>query len=304
VASRVLHATQTPDPFAPPSASWRWDGTSWSPTYVGFSPGFDKLVGSVDQGFGTRTLSESEVDPDFHPTYEIVDGEILEIVPPAADIRIFNTELFVIDGQEQLWIATESGGFFPDAENDLFARVDGIWVDRQPPALDALALTMTQGGERVFVNFNVPSSANATWMFEDDQWIDISNPLDNSRASSMAATGPNQLWATQPSGPENPEDLYFWDGVEWHYAKDLWPELSGYEDWRSLDAVGPDDLWMATTRSFEPENVAHWDGQSWTILATPTLLHGWSNGTGVVAASDGAFILDGIRLWRYESCAP
>ncbi|KIG15649.1 putative hemolysin [Enhygromyxa salina] len=308
VAGTVSHQySSVPKPEAPPNGTWRWDGSSWSPTYVEFPTSFDQIVGAVDQGFGTRTLTEYEVEPDFHATYEIVDGEILELDPPEPGVRVFDSKLFLIDGQEQLWISTEKGEYFPNATYGLFARVDGVWVDRLPPGLTKLAFKLTQGGERVFANFNVASNANSTWMFEDGQWTDISNPLENSRAFSLAATGPNELWSTQANNTDNPEQLYFWDGVEWHVAKDLWPALGGHDDWWTLDAAGPDDLWMGSSRFSEPESVAHWDGLDWTILPTPALLHGWSEGPQALlieAASDGVFIHDGIRLWQYENCDP
>jgi predicted outer membrane repeat protein len=287
--------------------SWRWDGATWSPTYVDFSPGFDKLVGDVDQGFGTRYLLKNEVDPDFHPVYEILDGEIVEIAPPAADLRVTNSALFNIGGQDQLWVATATMDFL-NPQYRLYARVDGAWVDRQPPGLTQQANMMTQGAQRVFVNFNGPSNANMTWMFEAGVWTNISNPLDNGRALSLASTGKFQLWMTVSSGQTspNPEQLYFWGGAGWNIAKNLFPEIAGHDQWWTLSARAPNDMWMVSSRSFEAESFAHWDGQGWTLIDTP--VHGWGERQYILLepTPDGVFIHDGVRLWRYEAdaCVP
>jgi hypothetical protein len=293
-------------PEAQPSGSWRWDGVSWSPTYEQFPLGFDDLVGDVDQGFATRYRTETEFDPDFHPVYEIVDGEVFEIQPPAANLRVFTSERFTLAGQDQLWISTATLDF-ENPQYGLWARIGQAWVDRQPPGLSTPALSLTQGGERVFANFN-SSITNITWMFEDGIWSDISNPLEGTRALSLAATGPDELWMTVSVGLAHPnqEQLYFWDGADWHVAKDLFPELAGHHHWWVLEARAPDDLWMISSRYFEPESVAHWDGRGWTVLDTPPLLHGWSIRQDMLLAptQGGVFIHDGIRLWTYEECMP
>ncbi|PRQ02000.1 hypothetical protein ENSA7_56680 [Enhygromyxa salina] len=286
-----------------PNGSYEWDGVSWSPTYLAQLSGFDRLVGAVDQGFATRQLLSGEVDPDFHPIYEIIDGEPTELAPPAPDLDVTTAEVFTLDGQAQLWVATAT---LDDSQYRLYARVGGVWVDRQPPGLTLQGLHMTQGGQRVFVNFNGAGS-NVTWMFEAGIWTDISNPLNNSRAISLASTGKFQLWMTASTGQasSNPEQLYFWGGGGWNVAKNLFPQIAGYDQWSALSARAPNDMWMMSSRSFEPENLAHWNGQVWTVLDTPALLHGWARVQDMLEpVPGGVFISDGIRLWRHEVCAP
>ncbi|MFV8756049.1 hypothetical protein ACNOYE_36315 [Nannocystaceae bacterium ST9] len=162
------------------AGSRAWDGQSWTPVYPDVVPGFNWLVGDVNQGWGTRS-----VNPDFNPDpnpagakiHRIVDGEPLPVDAPAANLQIVATDL--MEGEP--WIGGRTFG--GETEPFLYAREGDAWIDRLPPGLqdDAYAnLAITSSGGRVFANFATFSDA-ATWMFEGGAMGRDREPADRER---------------------------------------------------------------------------------------------------------------------------
>jgi hypothetical protein len=270
------------------TGSWHWDGSDWTPTHVD-APGFAHLLGHVDQGYAVNQNS----------LYQIVDGEVVDLVPPEPGLIFLEAELVMLGDEEQLWIS----GYDNTDQNFLYALESEVWVDRWqglPPSTPVGVRQLTHAGNRVFAEV-----VSDNFMFEAGTWTSIGSPAPGQVFQDFVATGAEELWVTVYVDPAGFQ-LYFWDGAEWHYGPDTWPVLDGYRDWWHLEAVAPDDLWMVSSKYSEPEDVAHWNGSSWTVLDTPELLHGWSERQSLLVEGvpEGVLIHDGIRLWTYERCSP
>ncbi|MCA9685577.1 MAG: hypothetical protein KC457_25590, partial [Myxococcales bacterium] len=285
----------------------RWDGQDWTPTYPQVPLGLASLHGAVDQGWASRHANPDwyvDPAPDDPHLYQIVDGVPLPVELPADNLALATVEPLIIDGQEQLWIGgrTHSG----DVDAYIYAREGDVWVDRRPLQLSADAYgteILTGAEDRVFAAFETFSPGNELWTFAGGEWTSMLAPPFSS-LRDMVATGADDVWATGYVNQQVGERLYHWDGLGWEPAADQHPAIADVDDWWTLEALGPDDIWMLTSNFFEPERLAHYDGQDWAMVDTPALLHGWIERQNLLLApaEDGVFIHDGIRLWRYELC--
>jgi hypothetical protein len=136
--------------------------------------------------------------------------------------------------------------------------------------------------------------------FEDGEWVDIANPPD--RPYDMFAAAKDQLWVTSVENGGLEYAVQLWDGQAWHDGAQLWPELQASNRWREVDGTGPNDVWLLSSHPDQSELLAHFDGESWTIIESPARLHGWWYGTKLEVGPDGLFAYDGLRIWRYAFC--
>ena len=294
VASYVLSGEST---LPVDSGSMRRNGSTWVPTYEDHEPGFHRLQGSVDQGFGTLMFFEDNF-LDYTELYAIDDGVISQLALPDPQEVVRAAERMILGGEEQLWISGREPAPF------IRAYVGGQWI-ALPNLPDGRSVRhFSAGGEQVFAFTDWPH--DDIWVFEDGAWAQLPPAPDDSDARSFVATGPDELWMTNYIDQDTGYQLHMWDGQQWHYGPDLWPLLDGHRDWWTLRRAPEGGLWMLSDRFFEPEELAYWDGQDWTILDTPPLLHGWSTRQNLLleptSGGDALFVHDGIRLWRYAYC--
>jgi alpha-tubulin suppressor-like RCC1 family protein len=109
----------------------------------------------------------------------------------------------------------------------------------------------------------------------------ISNTL-----TAIGGTGPNDLWAV--GWFENSTEqfiamlLLHWNGTAWSFTTP--PSEGGIQLAEAVTAITPDDVWVVGDTATETVS-AHWDGTSWTQVATPILTSKDSDNhlTGVMA---------------------
>lgn len=96
---------------------------------------------------------------------------------------------------------------------------------------------------------------------------------------AVTAVSANDVWV---AGSWTPDEQHFlpltehWDGTRWTVVSVPHQRGVGFNSLYGLTAVGPDDVWAAGLQlkgSYVSERplVEHWDGTSWSIVATPKL---------------------------------
>jgi predicted small integral membrane protein len=158
---------------------------------------------------------------------------------------------------------------------------------------------LSAAGNRVFAR------TSGLMYFEDGVWESIPSPSQTESFGllDIAATAPDRLWATFFEESYVMPELAMWDGVQWHDAVSLWPQLGEQCCWTHLQEAGNGQLWMLSSNYAQSEQLAHYDGDDWTIVDTPPHLHGWNHqGSEMAVAADGLFVYDGVYMWRYAFC--
>ncbi len=100
----------------------------------------------------------------------------------------------------------------------------------------------------------------------------LSYRLGDSELFNVAAAGPRSAWAVgyRTNGRGDPVSglLLHWNGVRWRpqsfpYQRTFLPY--------SVASPSPHDVWMFPFSGASPAGALHWNGRSWTVLATPVL---------------------------------
>lgn len=127
----------------------------------------------------------------------------------------------------------------------------------------------------------------------------------NSLLLGVSGTSANDIWAvgrieatnSVATGPEAPL-IEHWDGLSWTIVPSPQPtdhEPDGAIGLTAVAALAPDDAWAVGSYSIFAEGVAsanrtlieHWDGGSWTLVASPNVDdQSWLTGISAVFSSD------------------
>jgi hypothetical protein len=108
---------------------------------------------------------------------------------------------------------------------------------------------------------------------------------------AVAGVAANDLWATGWALDPQRNDIQMlfehYDGTSWKVAPSPSP-LGSFQFGMAISALAPGDAWAVGDEAQEKTLAAHWNGQQWTIVPTPSLHDGNSplnSLTGVTAVS-------------------
>jgi hypothetical protein len=133
---------------------------------------------------------------------------------------------------------------------------------------------------------------------------------DSDTLTSIAGTGPDDLWAAGSDLNENTQTISLlfehWNGTTWTAAASPTPLFSS-QFALAITAVNPTDVWAVGEDWTGNQKTlsAHWNGTAWSIVATPNLANApsqnlltgvSSNGAGEVWASGFAHNVDHKNL--------
>jgi hypothetical protein len=185
-----------------------------------------------------------------------------------------------------------------------------VWAVGQSNVLGGLALHRTSTGWA-----SVPSGTtnpfNAVWSdAPDDAWMvgyaGIRQHWDGSGWQRYTAdlsfgqdlngvwgSGPSDVWTVGIRGPSTNLLLGHWDGVTWSFAPGQ--SLSSFrtalgDNLNSVWGASASDVWIGGSAG----GIAHWDGQSWSLVTTAphAVAALWGTGSGNVwAVGDAGMIL-------------
>jgi hypothetical protein len=115
-------------------------------------------------------------------------------------------------------------------------------------------------------------------------------PVENSFAG-VAAISPNDVWAVGHYVPDNPNVLTLiehWDGTAWSIVPSPNPSAKAQNVFNAVAAVSSNDVWAAgfyfNGTIYQPL-VEHWNGSTWSVVATPGRKTGYNFLYGIAAAS-------------------
>lgn len=111
-------------------------------------------------------------------------------------------------------------------------------------------------------------------------------PSSAGRLASVWGSGPNDVWAV--GGTNEVGTIQHWDGLRWTVST----SMQGIR--HSVWGSGPNDVW--TVGDFDP--IFHWDGSSWSKLASPTMAGVasiWGTGPADAWAVNGSYA--GLMHW-------
>jgi hypothetical protein len=279
-------------------STWRMTDGVWAPVYEQqLEYGFSALLGPTDAAMGVRSNKTNpsgvwQLGEDATPlTDPIEDGLFWEVV----------------EFEGQPWVAGRDDSGFGDADPFVYAY-DGVsWTDHSPPLSGSanLVTRLSATDDRLFARLE-GDQADKLMYLEGEDWTSIPNALGDPLLAfgDIAATATDRLWATAYTHLQpNQMQLMMWDGVEWHDAFSLWPQLAEQCCWHNFAQAGDGRLWLLSAGYDQSEQLAYFDGNDWAIVDTPPQLHGWNELPSEMAvASDGLFIYDGIYVLRYEFC--
>jgi hypothetical protein len=112
---------------------------------------------------------------------------------------------------------------------------------------------------------------------------------------AVSAVSPSDVWAVgDQEGPDGKFEtlVEHWDGAVWTLSPSLNPGASGNHLY-GVTAIGPDDVWAVGQQlgAGAPDQglIEHWDGQKWSVFASPG--HGSANTLldSATSGGDGLF---------------
>jgi hypothetical protein len=134
-------------------------------------------------------------------------------------------------------------------------------------------------GGTIHGDFSKPAVTIGVFLHWDGSSMTVLPPEDHMQAGVIDALAPDDVWATTGSGPVH------WDGTSWSSDGNPVPAAGALDV--ALSASGPNDVWAVggTATANEPF-VEHYDGTSWTEVATPAGLHQPRGGPLFISLND------------------
>jgi hypothetical protein len=114
---------------------------------------------------------------------------------------------------------------------------------------------------------------------------------------SVTATSPNDVWAVGNSFTNSNSFAFVahWNGLNWQSVHCPTPGINS--TLLSVAALSSQDIWAVGSYHIDDHSVAiplteHWNGQQWTIIASPTGNVGYveANGVGAVSSQNAWFV--------------
>jgi len=110
-------------------------------------------------------------------------------------------------------------------------------------------------------------------------WTQVPSPnlSQPAQLSAVSAASPSDVWAVGASATSNPRTLVLhWNGTAWAQVPSPNPGI-GHSALSGVDALSPSDAWAVGsydtgrgTRISSKNLVLHWNGASWTQVASPS----------------------------------
>jgi hypothetical protein len=142
----------------------------------------------------------------------------------------------------------------------------GVWTPVDPPVmrgLDLLAISMLPTGQGWI------AAENHTFRYDGTDWTEQSSGLaaQGLAIEHLAAVAPDDVWAIgRPYQVFGYNSILHWDGGQWQIVLPA-TNLSLYD----ISMVSATDGWIASS---DPNTgralLLHYDGTSWTPVASPT----------------------------------
>jgi hypothetical protein len=132
--------------------------------------------------------------------------------------------------------------------------------------------------------------------WDGSQWSIADNPQPGSQRDilfAVSAVSPSDVWAVgDQEGPDGKFEtlVEHWDGATWTVSPSANPGTSGNHLY-GVTAIGPDDVWAVGQQlgvgAPDQGLIEHWDGQKWSVVASPG--HGSANTLldSVASGNDG-----------------
>jgi hypothetical protein len=155
-------------------------------------------------------------------------------------------------------------------------------------------------------------SANDIWVvdggtflhFDGTKWSSVASAIGNATGNtSVTALSPTDVWATGTvpggrTGGRHPRTIpkaaiEHWDGTSWSIVASPNPNPGGSSTLQGIAAISANDIWAVGTfggTSVVPTEktlTEHWDGTSWSIIASPSPAQNQNELFAVTALSDG-----------------
>jgi hypothetical protein len=123
--------------------------------------------------------------------------------------------------------------------------------------------------------------------FNGTFWTDVSNPAAGTDLFGVAGTTSSDVWAIGHGL------LLHYDGHDWTKVD---AGIGPYEDWSTIVAIAPDDVWIAG----ESQNLRHFDGTTWTAFPATTETRPWFRSGYAAAPDDVWFVLARSELVHWN----
>jgi hypothetical protein len=135
--------------------------------------------------------------------------------------------------------------------------------------------------------------ANLIEHFDGKAWSIVAapNPQRQSEITSISAISATDIWAVGAGGKYSSGEALHWNGQAWSIVATPQPFFQGAL--RSVVALAPNNVWAVgageprTPGTSAVTVIEHWDGTSWTIVASPDVAPSVSSNflTGIAAVS-------------------
>ncbi len=140
---------------------------------------------------------------------------------------------------------------------------------------------------------NVTDPQTLTEFWNGTSWAVVASPVlgSNLHLNGVSIMRPTDVWAVGmwEVGSGNVTLIYHWDGTAWHrvISPNPSPGPSGSNILYDVSAVSASNAWAVGTyqnaSGYEQTLVEHWDGTSWTVVASPSPATDGNRLVGVVA---------------------
>jgi hypothetical protein len=286
----------------------RWNGTSWTDSVGAVGDPTASLWGVAALSSASVWAVGQE---GAHSFVEQWDGAAWQATPsqhPALDDSLAGVA--AIPGTSLLWavgqfvetLSTGGGKRFatqsvPELDNSLAAAssvpgTNRLWAVGQSgsePLLeqwDGGSWTITPGpAVGVGLNGVLALSQTDVWAvgaggliehWNGTGWVETAAPVyETADLEGLSAVSATDIWAVGGSLDISPPVVEHWNGTQWSSVPVPLPSWSNGAVLESVDAIATDDVWavgIAGTKSgTDNPIVEHWNGQTWTAVASPSV---------------------------------
>jgi hypothetical protein len=287
-----------------------WEGTDWEHAFGGISEDLTGVASAADQVWavgrygmvlhwtGGKLLNERTQNKTLWDVWAYSaddvwavgnegillhwDGSHWTTASPPAGVNVgVTTRLVTVWGSapDDVWTAGRDGELW---------HYDGtVWSDVDIGTTDRLFGLAGSGPDDIYMlaTDDAFPFQSTLWHYDGSDWSPVSTPSTELRA--IWGSSADDVWATAP------EHILHFDGTSWS-TFDSGPSTPSIHH---LWGRGPDDVWAAGSFG----TVWHWDGATWSFVASPTTgAQSSVHLTGIAGTADEEWIVgpDGELLRR------